>query len=262
MTYCVAIKLRAGLVFAADSRTSAGVDDVSVYSKLHRFEAPGKHVLVLLAAGNLGTTQAVLSQLRRDLDNPEAETSFATVRDVEEAAAYVGRINRQVQADHQSGNGERNGFNPEATFILGGQIKDAPHDAFLIYPQGNYIAPSHEHPFLQIGETKYGKPILDRIIRPATTLETAARCAMVSLGATRRSNLTVGPPFELLIYQRDALRTTRYLRFEDGDPFWDEVQNAWAESLQRAIRRLPKFEWESVSRDKTGKATKRSVRRE
>lgn len=258
MTYCVAIKLNDGLVFAADSRTSAGVDDVSIYSKLHVFEVPDERFFVLLSAGNLATTQAVVNQLRRDMDDADALESLKTLARVDDAAAYVGRINRRIREEHNGAATQRSGFNPEATFIVGGQIGAAAHDIFLVYPQGNYISASSEQPFLQIGETKYGKPILDRIIRPETSLETAARCAMVSLGATRRSNLTVGPPFELLLYVRDALRGARQTRFENGDAFWDSVQETWAESLRRAIEKLPRFECEPR---KSAARRKRSPRR-
>ena len=243
MTYCVAIRLDAGLVFASDSRTSAGVDDISIYSKMHRFETAPDRILVLLSAGNLATTQAVRNKLQRDLLNPDAERNLDSLLHLDEIANYIGDVSSEIQEGFV-GQAEQNGGVMEASFILGGQIAGQPLEVFLVYPQGNYIAASPHKPFLQIGETKYGKPILDRIIEPTISLERAGRCALVSMDASMRSNLTVGPPIELLIYRADSLEIERECRFEENDPYLRALSESWADGLQRVFMELPRFEWE------------------
>ncbi len=240
MTYCVAINLNEGLVFASDSRTNAGLDHVSVYSKMHSFAWPGDRVFVLLSAGNLATTQSVVKRLKTDTQI--VGTSLLSTPNMTAAADYVGAVSAEVQ--RQQGNRDALNTNFEATFLLGGQIGSAPPELFMIYPQGNYIHESYEHPFLQVGETKYGKPILDRVIQRATPLEQAARCALVSLNSTLRSNLTVGPPLELLIYRRDSLLEGQRLYLVEEDPYYREMAERWNEGLLAALGNLPKFAWE------------------
>lgn len=244
MTYCLATKVNDGLIFASDSRTHAGVDYASVYSKMHRFELDDDRLLVLLAAGSLATTQAVLNQIRRDLDDPSAPVSLRTMDYIFDVASYVGGVSVRVQEQHLSAM-QRCGFSGEASFILGGQIKDKEPEILLIYPQGNYITVAPDTPYLQIGETKYGKPILDRMIGPTTTLEDAARCALVSLDSTMRSNISVGPPLELAIYRRDTFHISHYLNLEPTSPFYTAMQRNWAEGIRQAFKRLPRFDWES-----------------
>lgn len=241
MTYCVAINLNQGLVFASDSRTNAGVDHVSVYSKMHNFTWPGNRVFVLLSAGNLATTQSVVKRLQTDGQNGEA--NFLSMPSMTAAADYVGAVSAEVQK--QQGNRDTLNTNFDATFLLGGQIGNAPPELFMIYPQGNYIHESVEHPFLQMGETKYGKPILDRVIQRSISLELAARCALVSLNSTLRSNLTVGPPLELLIYRRDSLTEGHHLYLLEDDPYYREMAERWNEGLLAALGNLPKFPWEN-----------------
>lgn len=243
MTYCVAIRLESGLVFCSDSRTSAGVDDVSVYSKMHRFATTEDRLVVLLSAGNLGTTQAVTTQVERDMRMAGAEQSLNSLDHLDQIARYVGEISAQVQSDF-SGQSEQASGMMEASFILGGQIRGQSHEAFLIYPQGNYIAASRTKPFLQIGETKYGKPILDRIIHPGISLERAGRCAMLSMDASIRSNLSVGPPIELMLCPTDAIDHSSRLLFEADDPYLKNLSRAWAEGLDRLFLKLPRFDWE------------------
>ncbi|TVR95348.1 MAG: hypothetical protein EA418_07755 [Wenzhouxiangellaceae bacterium] len=241
MTYCVAIRLEAGLVFCSDSRTSAGVDDVSVYSKMHVFDTAADRFMVLLSAGNLATTQAVTTRLERDLAG--GDRNLNSIGHLDEVARYVGELSQQVQTDF-SGQSEQASGLMEASFILGGQIQGQPHEAFLIYPQGNYIAASRAKPFLQIGETKYGKPILDRMIRSDITLERAGRCAMLSMDASMRSNLSVGPPIELLLYQTDSLAPVQRQLFDADNPYLKALSGAWAEGLNRLFAELPRFDWE------------------
>lgn len=244
MTYCLATKVNDGLIFASDSRTHAGVDYASVYSKMHRFELDDDRLLVLLAAGSLATTQAVLNQIRRDLDDPSAPASLRSLDYIFDVANYVGGISVRVQEQHLSAM-QRCGFSGEASFILGGQIKDKDPEILLVYPQGNYITVAPDTPYLQIGETKYGKPILDRMICATTTLEDAARCALVSLDSTMRSNISVGPPLELAIYRRDTFHVSHYLNLEPTSSFYTAMQRNWAEGIRQAFKRLPRFDWES-----------------
>ncbi|MFO7542207.1 MAG: proteasome-type protease [Thiobacillus sp.] len=244
MTYCLAIKTNTGIVFASDSRTNAGVDYIRTYSKMHVFAKPDDRILVLLASGNLATTQAVVNTIQNDIED-EAPKSLLTCRHLHDAAKYIGEISRKEQLQHAAAfqDAGSNG-STSATMILGGQIAGRPADIFLIYPEGNYISASPETPYLQIGETKYGKPILDRIVTPATTLEDAARCAMVSLDSTMRANLSVGPPLELSIYRADSLAMPTHRVFKLQSPFIKSMQKSWGEGLQRAFKRLPRFDWE------------------
>ena len=312
MSYCLAIRTASGLVFASDSRTHGGVDDVNAYSKMHRFDAFGDRVFVLLSAGNLSTTQAVLRRLRegvadaahasqvrgasapgrgggkpsavaklkqlasfmgagsasrvmervsrRQADAPGAaaeglpapaasaprppEASPLThAETVFDAAEGVGRLSRAVREEHRA---DEEDARFGASFILGGQIAGQPPELCLIYPEGNCIVPSPEKPFLQIGETQYGKPILDRFVTFDTPLADAARCALVSLDSTMRSNLAVGPPLELAVLERDGLAITRHERFEADAPFLLDVQASWSATVARGMRELPRFPWEAA----------------
>jgi putative proteasome-type protease len=241
MTYCLAIKVDQGLIFASDSRTNAGIDHVSTYSKMHTFVHPGDRMFVLLAAGNLATTQSVVKHLRDDckLGNQPCLSSMQTMN---EAVEYVGNVSAEVQRNQATRDTANTNF--EATFIFGGQIGGQEPEIYMIYAQGNHIHESSTHPFLQIGEVKYGKPILDRVVRSDTSMEQAARCALVSINSTIRSNLTVGPPVELLIYSANSLDGGRRLSFSDDDPYYRALGDAWNEGLRQALNNLPPFDWE------------------
>ena len=238
MTYCVAIKIDQGLVFCSDSRTNAGVDHVSTYSKMHRFSMAGERHLAILSAGNLGTTQAVLSQIERDIED-DAAFNILKAQYISDIADYVGELSVKTQQKYVTG-GPTAGFNAEATFILGGQVKGYPQELYMIYPEGNHITASEQHPFLQIGETKYGKPILDRIIRQETDPQTAKRCALVSMDSTMRSNATVGPPIELLFCRKDEVVSAGdYRQFMDNDEYLIQLRESWDENVCRAFNELP-----------------------
>ena len=241
MTYCLAINVNEGLVFCSDSRTNAGTDNVSVYSKMHTFCWPGNRSFVLLSAGNLATTQAVVKKINGDIP-AGLVPNLLTVNSMQEAADYVGLISTEVQKIHASRDTANTSF--DATFIFGGQIANSPTEMFMIYPQGNYIHESSEHPFLQIGEIKYGKPILDRVIKRDVSLGRAARCALVSMNSTIRSNVTVGPPVELMIYERGSLNEGRRCYFNEDDPFARQLSERWNEGLLQALHNLPRFPWE------------------
>ncbi|NKF21325.1 peptidase [Solimonas marina] len=244
MTYCCAIKVNDGLIFAGDTRTSAGVDDVRTYNKVHVFEFPGDRVFVLLSAGNLATTQAVIAQIRRDLDEPIVPMSLRLARYMYDAAEYVGMLSVNAQKTVSSQT-QYSSVDLRTTFILGGQIQGEEPSIYMIYPEGNCIASSPETPFLQIGEHKYGKPILDRVIKPEVSLEDAARCALVSIDSTMRSNISVGPPIDLAVVPKDALQVTHKLRLDIDTPLFARIRDAWGRQLAASFRNLPKFDWEA-----------------
>jgi putative proteasome-type protease len=239
MTYCLAIALEEGLVFCSDSRTNAGPDRVSTYSKMHRFSIPYDRSLVLLTAGNLATSQAVVSQIQRDLEEA-ADFNIMKAKYVSDIADYIGEISLAEQAKYAKKGGPNAGFNATATFILGGQIKGHTPELYMIYPEGNHITASDLYPYLQIGETKYGKPILDRIIRKDTPFETAMRCALVSVDSTMRSNATVGPPLECLFYRKDSIQPhERYCKLEENHSYLTELRESWDDSIRTAFDKLP-----------------------
>jgi len=251
MTYCVAINVEQGLVFCSDSRTNAGTDNVSTYSKMHTFHWPGERFFCLMSAGNLATTQAVVKKLKSDVPNGLVP-NLQTVNTMQEAVDYVGIVSTWVQKQQAERDTANTNF--EASFIFGGQIAGEAPEMFLIYPQGNYIHESREHPFLQIGEIKYGKPILDRVIKQDVFLERAARCALVSMNSTIRSNVTVGPPVELLLYGRDSLSEGRRLYYTEDDPFARQFSDSWNRGLIMALEILPRFEWEREEREQADPA--------
>lgn len=244
MTYCLAIAVDEGLVFASDSRTNAGVDHVSHYGKMFTFSRSGERQLVILTAGNLATTQAVIDQVKRDVKD-ESAVNLYSVDTMADAADYVGSVARDTQAKYSEAVAQA-GFSAEVTFILGGQIGSAEPRIYLIYPQGNYITASEQTPYLQLGEAKYGRAILDRIVTKETGLDEAARCALVSIDSTMRSNVSVGPPIELLCYQTDSLQLTKYLCLEPDDPYLIEIRRLWNQKLTQAFQELPHFSWAQV----------------
>jgi putative proteasome-type protease len=253
MTYCVGFLLEAGLVFASDSRTNAGVDYISSYSKMHVFQPAPDRLFVLLTAGNLATAQAVLHRIRRDIADHQAPEggggseadgpTLLTARHLFEAADYVGGLSVAVQ-QKVGANLRQTGASADVTFILGGQIAGEPHGLFLIYPQGNAISATSDTPFLQIGESKYGKPPLDYVGHSGMSLEDAGRLCLVSQIITRRSNLTVGPPFEIAMVARDELRVSRRLKLGKEAPEINRTMETWSRTMTDAIQRLPRFAWE------------------
>jgi len=240
MTYCLAIQLNEGLVFCSDSRTNAGADRVSTYSKMHRFAVQGDRSVILLTAGNLATSQSIVSQIQRDL-HENAEFNISDAKYVSDIADYIGQLNVAEQKKHgRPGGPDAEGFNASASFILGGQVRGQPSELYLIYPEGNYITASEQHPYLQIGETKYGKPILDRIIKPDTSPEIAMRCGLLSIDSTMRSNAAVGPPLECLFYRNDSLDGFQhYCKLEENHHYLTHIRQTWDESIRSAFEGLP-----------------------
>ena len=243
MTYCVGIEVDEGLVFAADTRTSASFDDVRVYRKMHIFEYPGDRVFVIMSAGNLATTQLTISRLQRDADDPQATRSLRSFTHLYEVAEYVGDMLVASQAKMKD-DAQQSVVSVQSTLILGGQIAGERPGLYMIYPLGNCIATSPETPYLQIGESKYGKPILDRILRPQTTLEDATRCALVSLDSTIRSNLSVGLPIDIALIRAGDLKITQKMRMEGDTPLYSEIHETWSRKLEAAVDSLPRFPWE------------------
>ena len=244
MTYCLAIKVDSGLVFASDTRTNAGMDQISSYSKMYAFSSGDDRTFVLLSSGNLATTQGVVNHIRRDLYDPDSKKGIKVYDHLFDVAEYIGDLTRHVEGRDSTSQRQGGNVNLDASFIFGGQIGDQEHEIFLIYPEGNYISVSPTKPYLQIGETKYGKPILDRVINPTTSLEDAARCALVSLDSTMRSNLSVGPPFELAIYERGHFKLSHHLTLDVESPLYQAMTQGWSDGLKQAFHQLPRFEWE------------------
>jgi putative proteasome-type protease len=240
MTYCIAVSIDEGLVLTTDSRTNAGIDNVSTYGKMHVFATSPDRKLVLLSAGNLATTQAVVDQLKRD-KREDAAINLNTVQYLSDAADYIGRISLEKQRRHKDDEGQ-SAFNPSATFIIAGQIGNEVHGAYLIYPEGNSITTSRQTPYLQIGESKYGKPILDRFIKMFTPLDEAGLCSLISMDSTIRSNASVGPPVELLVYHRGSLSFDEYYCFEADDEYLLLLKKRWHEELRAAFIALPHYD--------------------
>lgn len=236
MTYCLALRLDEGLVFMADTRTNAGVDDVSTYRKLHVLRPSPDRVFVLESAGSLATTHEVLDRIERDLRSTEHE-SLATVDRLFDAALYVGRLNLEVAESHREAL-RAVGADGTATFILGGQIGDAPADILLVYPEGNCIRASEDRPFLQIGETKYGKFMLEVAVTAEVDLAAAVKIALGSMMSTARANLSVGPPYDVGIYRNDALDVEE-IRVDADSPLLGRLREVWERMLIGAIAELP-----------------------
>ncbi len=236
MTYCLGITTKDGFVVASDSRSNAGYDQVNVCRKMHTFVTPGDRVLVALTSGSLSCSQSIVTLLRQDFD---AGAGLAAAGSMYEAARVVGAQVRRVAALDREPL-ERDEYKFNVNIILAGQIRGQPHDLYLIYPQGNPLRATEDSPFLQIGECKYGRPILDRGVRfDRTTLDDAARYALISLDSTMRSNVTVGPPIDLLVYERDELQVARHRRFAERDPDLAAIHHQWEQALRQAVQALP-----------------------
>ena len=236
MTYCLGIVTKYGLVMASDSRTNAGYDQVNTVKKMHTFVTPGERVLVILASGSLSCTQSVVTLLRREFDRGEGLANATTMYD---ASRVVGDKIRAVREVDKAAL-EQDDYKFNVHFLLGGQIKGEAPQLFMLYPQGNPLQSTEESPYLQIGETKYGRPILDRGIRfDKTTLEEAAKYALLSMDSTMKSNVTVGPPIDLMAYPCDELNLTRHRRFITDDPDLAKIRSRWDQALRQAVARLP-----------------------
>lgn len=241
MTYCVAIMIDAGIVFASDSRTNAGVDNVSTFRKMRTFENRGERALVFVNSGNLAVTQATLNQLDQAIRR-NVEPNLMSVSSMYDVAELVGEALREVR--HRDGPYlQENNVDSGANFIVGGQIAGEHQRLFMVYAEGNFIEATTETPYFQIGETKYGKPIIDRVVSGGTCMDDTVKCMLVSFDSTMRSNLSVGFPIDLACYDRESLRIGRTHRFDEADPYMLRLSQSWGEGVRRAFGQLPNVEW-------------------
>jgi putative proteasome-type protease len=241
MSYCVATMIDAGIVFASDSRTNAGVDNISTFRKMKIFERSGDRVLVIVNSGNLAVTQATINHLeqaiRRNID-----PNLMTVYSMYEVAELVGAALRDVRQRDDPFLIENNVVG-SASFIVGGQIAGEHQRLFMVYTAGNFIEATSETPYFQIGEVKYGKPIIDRVISADTSMDDAIKCVLVSFDSTMRSNLSVGLPIDLACYDLDSLKLDHVHRFDEIDNYMQRLSQGWNEGVRRAFALLPNFEW-------------------
>jgi putative proteasome-type protease len=241
MTYCAGILVREGLVMFADTRTNAGFDDISTYRKLYVYETPGERVLAVATSGNLSVTQMALSVLAEGLVNPETgelETLEHTPS-MFRAAQLVGAAVRKVKHDNKAGL-EAEHVDAGVSLLLGGQIRGGPMRLFMIYDAGNFIECGPDSPFLQIGEHKYGRPILVRAVNFETEVYDALKIGLISLDSTIQSNLAVGPPIDLLVLRRDAFASELNYRIAPDEPYFRELSDRWSEALRQAHSSLPR----------------------
>ncbi len=242
MTYCIGVLLDQGMIFASDSRTHAGVDNFAKFSKMTVFDRTGDRVIVLLSSGNLAGTQAVIGVLNQRCAAGGAVSNLWGAPTMFDVAMLVADAMRDIERrDGEYLQENEIGFN--ASFIVGGQIGGERTRLFRIYAEGNFIEAGIDTPYLQTGETKYGKPIVDRVITRATPLADAAKCVLVSFDSTMRSNLSVGMPIDLICYERDSLELRKRRRFDDGDAYFNALSHAWGEGTRQVFRQLPELYW-------------------
>ena len=234
MTYCIGILLDEGVVLASDSRTNAGIDRVSTFRKMFSFDKPGERFFTLVTAGNLSLTQGVVSLMTEWLNNDNPEQDLYAVTSMFGAARVVGNALREVHKV-DAGYLQQQEVDFTASFILAGQLKSGQLRLFMIYDAGNFIEAMGDTIYFQIGEVKYGKPILDRIISRDITLGDAAKCALISFDSTMRSNVSVGPPLDLMIYRRDSLKPGFSIRLEDDDPYLQAIREGWGGAIYKAF---------------------------
>ncbi len=253
MTYCLGIITSSGLIMAADSRTHAGVDYISTYQKLFDFSQPGERVIVLCTSGSLSLTQAVFTLVRKDLRFQES-INLHTCATLYEVARYIGSKIRQIHEQDRSWL-QQDGIDFKCSFLLGGQIKGEDPELYLIYNQGNFIQATKETHFLQIGETKYGRPILDRALNYEMPLEEAAKCALLSIDSTMKSNISVGPPIDLVMYESNTFNIKHQLQLRLGDPYLAKMRQLWEDSLKQAFERMPNINWQHYQEESQGNST-------
>jgi putative proteasome-type protease len=245
VTYCVGVLLMDGVVLASDSRTNAGIDNIATFCKTTVFEREGDRVIVLLSSGNLAGTQAVISLLKQRGDDPAAPGgNIWKAKTMFDVATIVADAVRDIEK-RDGGHLSRSPTPFNASFIIGGQIRGEPVRLFRTFAEGNFIEAGQDTPFFQTGEAKYGKPILDRVISPTTSLSDAMKCVLVSFDSTMRSNLSVGMPIDLACYERDRLKLTARYRFAPGDPYFSELSKQWSEGVRAVFKQLPSVAMET-----------------
>jgi putative proteasome-type protease len=241
MTYCIGVMLDQGIIFASDSRTNAGMDNIGKFCKMTLFERRGDRVIVLLSSGNLAGTQAVIGVLNQRCVAADPVSSLWSARTMFDVAMLVADAMRDIERRDGQYLQESEAFN--ASFIVGGQISGEPARLFRIYAEGNFIEAEDATPFFQTGETKYGKPIIDRVITRHTPLPEATKCVLVSFDLTMRSNLSVGMPIDLICYERDTLEVRMRRRFDVGDTYFMALSHDWSEGTRNVFRQLPELGW-------------------
>ena len=242
MTYCVAMSLDAGMIFASDSRTNAGVDQIARFSKMRVFNRDGDRVIVMMSSGNLSLTQNAINILEQRARSKTAEDSLWTAQSMFDVARLLGDALREVKT-RDGPYLLQNNIDSSANFIVGGQIAGEPHRLFDVYSEGNFIEATPDTCYFQIGESKYGKPVIDRVVHRGTSLIDATKCTIVSFDSTMRSNISVGLPIDLLVYEADALSIRMRRRIEESDPYFQMCHTQWGEGLRRVFAQLPDPDW-------------------
>lgn len=242
MTYCIGLNLDQGLILASDSRTNAGVDDIRRTGKMRVFASEGEYLVATLSAGNLSLTQNALNLLEHRSTQNGGRPGIGHASSMVEVAQAVGDALREIRKRDEAYLRD-SGIDPTGSFIVGGQLSGEAPRLFLVYSEGNFIESSPEMPYFQTGESKFGKPILDRVITPQTTMSEACKCVLVSFDSTMRSNLSVGPPLDLLLYRRDSFSARLRQRLVEDDPYLRTIRSQWNDTLRRGVRELPGPEW-------------------
>jgi putative proteasome-type protease len=246
MTYCVGIKLDAGLVFMSDSRTNAGLDQISTFRKMMVYEKPGDRFMVMLSAGNLSISQSVREILqveKLDAGVGQEPITIWNAKSMFDAARVLGASVRRVY-DQDGPSLKHSGIDFNASMIFGGQIAGEPMRLFLVYSAGNFIEATRETCYFQVGESKYGKPVLDRMVTPETGLDEAAKCALVSMDSTLKSNLSVGLPLDLLVYERDRFATDRIVCIDEHNPYFHMIRSTWGQRLRQVFESIEDPRWD------------------
>jgi putative proteasome-type protease len=242
MTYCVAMSLDAGMIFASDSRTNAGVDQIARFSKMRTFVRNGDRVIVTLSSGNLSITQNALNTLDQRARTGDSQLHLWNATSMFDVARLVGDALREVK-NRDGVYLAQNNLDSSANFVVGGQIRGEPPRLFEVYSEGNFIEATPDTCYFQIGESKYGKPVIDRVVNRHTSLIDATKCTIVSFDSTMRSNISVGLPIDLVVYETDALAIKLQRRIEESDPYFQMVHVQWGEGLRRVFGQLPDPEW-------------------
>lgn len=243
MTYCVALNLNSGMVFASDSRTNAGVDHISKFRKMRVFSRDGDRVIVILSSGNLSITQSAINLLAEDQHDLGVKRTLFDAKSMYEAAEMVGQALREVRQRDGAYLQQAN-VDAGASFIVGGQIAGGRMRLFQVYSEGNFIEATPETTYFQIGESKYGKPVIDRVVNRETSVVDATKCVLVSFDSTIRSNISVGLPIDLLIYRADSLRIAFEHQIDENDPYFTVVHKQWGEGLRKVFTELPSPDWD------------------
>ena len=242
MTYCVGLVIEKGLVLMSDTRTNSGVDNISVFKKMFHWQVPGERMITVMTAGNLATTQAVIGELEERAKAPgDRENALLESPTMFKVAQQIGTLLRETIAQRQDANGARGKGRFTATIILAGQIKGMEPRLFMVYPEGNFIEASRDTPFFQIGETKYGRPILIRAYDRAMSMEDAIKLLMVSFDSTLKANLSVGLPLDMMVIERDEYGPSHHRRIEHDDPYFQALSGGWGDALRQAFHSLPAY---------------------